>query len=66
MWITKVKCCDVKERGNTDGLNEWSGNWTMVVFVEGENHEQVGYKKFISGRMRNGTVMLYEEKRKRK
>jgi hypothetical protein len=35
-----------------------------VVFVEGENHEQVGYKKFISGRMRNGTATSYDKKKK--
>jgi hypothetical protein len=36
----------------------------MVVFVEGENHEQVGCKKFIGGKMRNGTAMSYRKKTK--
>jgi hypothetical protein len=36
----------------------------MVVFAEGENHEKFGYKKFISGRGRNGTAMSYEKKTK--
>ena len=36
---------------------EWVGNWIMV-------HEPVGYRKFISVRMRNGTAMSYEKETK--
>ena len=47
------------------GRPEWVVNWIMEVFIEGGNHEEVGYKKFISGRMRNGTAMSYEKKKTR-
>ena len=55
MWSAKVKYWNIKGT-RACRWPEWVVNWIMVVFVERENHEQVGYKKIYSVRMRNGTA----------